>query len=75
MSKQTAVEYLIDELTNDLPLEIILKCHQAFIMAIELEREQIKEAFRQGELFSSDYYDGKNINSQYYEITYKGGEQ
>jgi len=75
MSKQTAVEYLIDELTNDIPFEIILKCHQTFIMAIELEREQIKEAFRQGELFSSDYYDGKNVNSQYYEITYKGGEK
>ena len=42
---------------------------------LEQEREQIEQAFRQGELFSSDYYDGKNVNSQYYEMTYKGGEQ
>lgn len=56
MTKQTAVEYLIDELTNDIPLEIILKCHQTFIMAIELEREQIKEAFDKGQECEYQYH-------------------
>lgn len=80
MSKQTAVEWLFQQIYGDTGhigsyTTDGKDAFEAFEKAKAMEREQIIEAFRHGELFSSDYYDGKNINSQYYEITYKGGEQ
>lgn len=77
MSKNTAVEWLVTELRNRIEEGTLdaITISRLKMQAKAMEREQINEAFRQGELFSSDYYDGKNINSQYYEITYKGGEQ
>jgi hypothetical protein len=77
MSKNTAVEWLVTELRNRIAegtLDAIVMS-KLKMEAKAMEREQIEEAFRHGELFSADYYDGKNVNSQYYNQTYKGGEQ
>jgi hypothetical protein len=75
MSKQTAVEWLIDELNGyDEDCEI-------FQIAKAMEREQIEHAFDVGYGSGSDapprkypqleYYEA----SEYYNETYKGGEQ
>ncbi len=38
---------------------------------LEKEKDQIKSAFTQGELFAPDYFDGKNIEAEnYYNETF-----
>jgi hypothetical protein len=62
----TAVEWLVQktELTDFWKEEIQ--------QAIEMEKEQIKSAFIQGDMFSVDYYDGINpTENNYYSETYK----
>ena len=67
MSKQTAVEWLIDELNGyDEDCEI-------FQIAKAMEREQIITAFCEGYDHDGDNYDKAEI--KYYIQTYKGGEQ
>jgi hypothetical protein len=73
--KQTAVEWLIDQLTPSISLQ------QKYIdelknQAKEMEKEQIVSAFNHGEFFTSDYYhpgspsvDG---SENYYIETYGG---
>jgi len=69
-NKQTAVEWLLQrfedgDMYNVEDVQFIK--HQALAM----EKEQIESAFTQGDLFSSDYFDGKNITSEnYYNETY-----
>ena len=72
MSKQTAVEWLIEqigwyniELSSELRFEID--------KAKAMEREQIIKAFCEGYDHDGDNYDGTEIS--YYNRTYKGGEQ
>lgn len=63
MSKQTAVEWLIEQwpiLESQLPLWLIDQ-------AKAMEREQIIEA--------AERWKGTNFAEQYYNETYKGGEQ
>ena len=60
MSKITAVEWLIEEL----PMSLVMSIQDKLRQALQLEREQIEEAFNQGEenadfiIFddSKDYY-------------------
>ena len=68
MSKETAIEWLIGELNGyDEDCEI-------FQIAKAMEREQITEAHLQG-LYSDIKMKGEKQAEQYYNETYKGGEQ
>ena len=66
--KQTAVEWLVDELI----LEGFNVPKVFYDKAKEMERQQIMTAFTQGDIFGEDYYDGVNITEEnYYNKTFK----
>ena len=73
MSKQTAVEWLIEQIVNHNGVN-----SKTFEQAKSMEREQIVDAWNGGDyayFYSKetgrDFVDG----SEYYNETYKGGEQ
>ena len=73
MSKQTAVEWLVKSLI-DVGLDYPLGQHiDLIVQAIKMEREQTVDAYKQGQ------HDSEPIREtdaeQYYNETYKGGEQ
>jgi len=66
--KQTAVEWLVDELI----LEGFNVPKVFYDKAKAMERQQIMSAFTQGDIFGADYYDGVNITEEnYYNKTFK----
>jgi hypothetical protein len=66
--KQTAVEWLVDELI----LEGFNVPKVFYDKAKAMEKEQIMSAFTQGDIFGADYYDGVNITEEnYYNKTFK----
>jgi hypothetical protein len=66
--KQTAVEWLVDELI----LEGFNVPKVFYDKAKAMEKEQIMSAFTQGDIFGADYYDGVNITEEnYYNQTFK----
>lgn len=69
MSKQTAVEWLIVQIINDHNNNALtgLEWKKIFDQAKAMEREQIIEA--------AERWKGTNFAEQYYNETYKGGEQ
>jgi len=72
MSKQTSIEWLKECLSIHLTHEQKQQFEGLFQQANAMHQEQIESAFTQGDLFSSDYFDGKNITSEnYYNETYK----
>jgi DNA-binding LacI/PurR family transcriptional regulator len=69
MSKQTAVEWLIEEMHKNIvfiPVPMQEK-------AKEMEKEQIKEAFKEGNLYHG--WALKHEPEQYYNETYKKEEK
>ena len=78
MSKQTAVDWLVDQMfkqgyfDGNKPLSITNLDHLQY-EAKAMEREQIIDAHKQGEEFAlvMNMPDSK----EYYDMTYKGGEQ
>ena len=74
MSKQTAVEWLEQKIEKLLP-DFIGVWQEEFQQAKAMEREQIEDAYDAG-LFDGTMDDVKDrIYKQYYNRTYKGGEQ
>jgi hypothetical protein len=79
MSKQTAVEWLVEQvesISNSKGVsktETIKLYNDAIQKAKAMEREQIIKAFCEGYDHDGDNYDGAEIS--YYNRTYKGGEQ
>ena len=74
MSKQTAVEWLEQKIEKLLP-DFIGVWQEEFQQAKAMEREQIEDAYDAG-LFDGTMDDVKDrIYKQYYNETYKGGEQ
>lgn len=76
MSKETAVEYmfrLLDVMTFDKDSESADIWEAIYHRALAMEREQIIDAHKQGEEFAlvMNMPDSK----EYYDMTYKGGEQ
>ena len=66
--KQTAVEWLVDELI----LEGFNVPKVFYDKAKAMEKEQIMSAFTQGDIFGADYYDGVNITEEnYYNKTFQ----
>jgi hypothetical protein len=72
MKKQTAVEWLVKQIENNVHHTIRIP-RDYFDQAKEMEREQINDAFESGYV-AGDIDDGKN-GLEYYTETYKGGEQ
>jgi hypothetical protein len=66
--QQTAVEWLYNELLNSEPN--ILEWNKLLEQAKEMEKEQIRKAYCDGE-----YYKDTKLSTDYYEQTYGGGEQ
>lgn len=62
MKKQTAVEWLFEQMLDDK----LDNRYELLQQAIAMEREQIIDAYNNGDLRSADLY---------YNETYKGGEQ
>lgn len=83
MSKQTAVEWLVDQIfkqgffDGNKPLSIINLDHLQH-QAKEMEREQIVDAWNDGDyayFYSKETGREFEDGSEYYNETYKGGEQ
>jgi hypothetical protein len=77
MEKQTAVEWLLNNLLSTALLRLTKDEHHLYKelkeQAKAMEREQIIKAFCEGYDHDGDNYDGAEIS--YYNKTYKGGEQ
>jgi hypothetical protein len=77
MSKQTAVEWLVEQLLANALLRLTKDEHSVYKelkeQAKAMEREQIIKAFCEGYDHDGDNYDKAEI--KYYNETYKGGEQ
>ena len=77
MSKQTAVEWLVEQLLANALLRLTKDEHSVYKelkdQAKAMEREQIITAFCEGYDHDGDNYDGAEIS--YYNATYKEGEQ
>jgi hypothetical protein len=73
MSKQTAVDWLIEQirLNSDENFNAIT-ISKMKMEAKKMEREQIIAAFCEGYDHDGDNYDGAEV--KYYEQTYKGGQ-
>lgn len=68
--KQTAVEWLMQQLPTIDKYDPYYQ--NLFNQAKEMERQQIMNAFTQGDIFGSDYFDGVNITEEnYYNQTFK----
>ena len=77
MTKQTAVEFLIEEVEcRGLITKELRLCFQE---AKEMEKEQIISAFNNGEFFASDYYHPNSSSvdgsETYYNETYGGADE
>jgi hypothetical protein len=72
MSKQTAVEYLQERLLLSLSDEL-KSLNGFFVIAKEMEKEQITEAFKEGNLNNGWLL--KHEMEQYYNQTYKKEEK
>jgi hypothetical protein len=73
MSKQTAVEWLVDELLSGK-----LLMPDLIEQAKEMEKDQIVEAFNEGENFSEDYFIHPYNTPEcevYYKQTYGGDNE
>jgi len=72
--KQTAVEWLIEEINKLTGLTIQMD-EPIIEQAKEMEKEQIKSAFTQGDLFAEDYFNPEKSNidcsENYYNETFK----
>jgi hypothetical protein len=71
MAQKTAMHQMLDELMAHeytIPLELIVKCKEL----IEVEKEQIEDAFNEGMLNSVEYFgNGVDEAEEYYNKTYK----
>jgi hypothetical protein len=80
--KQTAVEWLVDQLEcfgNKHELQMSWTTLDELLeQAKEMEKEQIEIAFFKGDLFAEDYFDAdnptKDVSENYYNKTYKQDE-
>ena len=72
MSKQTAVEYLQERLLLSLSDEL-KSLNGFFVIAKEMEKEQITEAFKEGNLYHG--WALKHEPEKYYNETYKKEEK
>jgi hypothetical protein len=69
--KQTAVEWLIDQLITENEVTLKGENYKLFDIAKEMEKEQIMSAFTQGDIFGADFFDRVNITAEkYYNETY-----
>ena len=71
MSKQTAVEWLVDELLSGKPLMPYL-----IDQAKQMEKKQIRKAFEEGDDWSQNYFDNlMPVGEVYYQKNYGGDDE
>ena len=80
MKKQTAVEWLVDQIKSDQNQKALSpdEWMEVIEQAIAMEREQIIEAWNGGNygyFYSKGTKEDFNDGSEYYNEVYKGGEQ
>ena len=78
MSKQTAVEWLIQSIVEDQTIKAksISEWNMVYEQAKAMEREQMIDAFGVGcQVESTRLIGYQGMAEQYYNETYKGGEQ
>jgi hypothetical protein len=72
---KTAMQQMLDELMAHeytIPLDLIVKCKEL----VEVEKEQVKKAFYDGQFYSVDYFIPNSAieeAEQYYNETYNNG--
>ena len=70
MKQQTAVEWLFERLTTRMG-DTLETYRSTFVLAREMEKEQIKSAFSIGMNSSVDYFDGvTDEDENYYQQTF-----
>ena len=75
MNKQSSVEMLWSLIPLHCQIEIEER-FRAIEHARQMHRDEIKSAFTHGDLFSSDFYDGKNdTDENFYNQTYGGNNE
>ena len=76
--KQTAVEWLFNQIKKDI-IGLEFDYADEFDQAKEMEKQQIIDAFNNGEFFPSDYYHPNNPSvdgsETYYNETYGGDNE
>ena len=74
MKKQTAVEWLVEQIKSDQNQKALSASEwmEVIEQAKEMEREQIEEAYNNG---CEERHNEPVNGEQYYNETYKGGEQ
>ncbi len=75
MSKQTATQYLIEEIKNDsfVQAKSTEEWNKIFQISLQMEREQILNTFKVAQVFEIMKY--PTIAVQYYEQTYGGQDE
>lgn len=75
MSKQTAMQYLIEEIKSDslVQSKSTEEWNEVFRIAKEMEREQIISTFRDAQIFEVKEYPMTDV--QYYNETYGGQDE
>jgi hypothetical protein len=72
---KTAVEWLVEQIENKNGKEFNSYFQEFIEQAKEMEKEQIKSAFTQGDLFAEDYFNPEKSNidcsENYYNETFK----
>jgi hypothetical protein len=74
--KQTAVEWLVEQISYTTTRNEIISYHKDISKLVEqakeMEKEQIMTAFTQGDIFGADFFDRVNITAEkYYKETYE----
>jgi len=74
--KQTAVDWLVDQVENFNCMKLGLIPSNIIEKAKQMEKQQIEEAFIKGEENIDQYgcYENPNLSEQYYKETYRSNE-
>ena len=77
MNKQTATDYLIQEIKNDALVQAksIKEWNEVFRIAKQMEREQIETAYQAGDGDAYNLEETKNWAEQYYNETFGGKDE
>jgi len=77
MNKQTATDYLIQEIKNDALVQAksTKEWNEVFKKALQMEREQIETAYQAGDGDAYNLEETKNWAEQYYNETFGGKDE
>jgi hypothetical protein len=73
MSKQTAVEWLVEEYAKAFKIPVNAVMQETIQQALAMEKEQIVDAWSDGAYGSGEFMTNWDDAEQYYNEIYKGG--